>query len=90
MTRAAADGHDVWAKARQDSDFATFLAALERNVELKRRYIECFAPYDDPQVAIVGFSPRGGGGSDAAPAASQILDYYFHGPQLAQKPKDGD
>ncbi len=48
MTRAAADGHDVWAKARQDSDFATFLPALERNVELKRRYIECFAPYDDP------------------------------------------
>ena len=48
MTRAAADGHDVWAKARQDSDFATFLPALERNVELKRRYIECFAPYEDP------------------------------------------
>ena len=48
MTRAAADGHDVWAKARQDSDFAMFLPALERNVELKRRYIECFAPYEDP------------------------------------------
>ncbi len=48
MTRAAADGHDIWAKARQDSDFATFLPALERNVELKRRYIECFAPYEDP------------------------------------------
>jgi hypothetical protein len=27
-----------------------------------------------------------GGGSDAAPAASAILDYYFHGPQLAQEP----
>ncbi|MDO8613007.1 MAG: penicillin-binding protein 2, partial [Dehalococcoidia bacterium] len=49
-----------------------------------------FAPYDDPQVAIVVFFQRGGGGSDAAPAASQILDYYFHGPQLAQKPKGSD
>jgi cell division protein FtsI/penicillin-binding protein 2 len=49
-----------------------------------------FAPYDDPQVAIVVFFQRGGGGSDAAPAASQILDYYFHGPQLAQKPKESD
>jgi penicillin-binding protein 2 len=49
-----------------------------------------FAPYDDPQVAIVVFFERGGGGSDAAPAASQILDYYFHGPQLAQKPKESD
>jgi len=49
-----------------------------------------FAPYDDPQVAIVVFFQRGGGGSDAAPAAGQILDYYFHGPQLAQKPKESD
>ena len=49
-----------------------------------------FAPYDDPQVAIVVFFQRGGGGSDAAPAASHILDYYFHGPQLAQKPKESD
>jgi carboxypeptidase Taq len=48
MTRAASDGHDIWAKARQDSDFASFLPALRRNVELRRRYIECFAPYDDP------------------------------------------
>ncbi|HLA19209.1 MAG TPA: penicillin-binding protein 2 [Dehalococcoidia bacterium] len=48
------------------------------------------APYDDPQVAIVVFFQRGGGGSDAAPAAGHILDYYFHGPQLAQKPKESD
>jgi penicillin-binding protein 2 len=49
-----------------------------------------FAPYDDPQVAVVVFFQRGGGGSDAAPAAGQILNYYFHGPQLAQKPKESD
>ncbi len=45
-----------------------------------------FAPYDEPEVAVVVFFERGGGGSDAAPAASAILDYYFHGPQLAQEP----
>jgi penicillin-binding protein 2 len=45
-----------------------------------------FAPYDEPEVAVVVFLQRGGGGSDAAPAAGAILDYYFHGPQLAQKP----
>ncbi len=44
-----------------------------------------FAPYDKPEVAVVVFFDRGGG-SDAASAASKILDYYFHGPQLAQKP----
>jgi len=44
-----------------------------------------FAPYDEPEVAVVVFLQRGGG-SDAAPAARAILDYYFHGPELAQKP----
>ena len=47
-----------------------------------------FAPYDDPEIAVVVFFQRGGGGSDAAPAASEILDYYFNGPQLAQKPEE--
>jgi penicillin-binding protein 2 len=47
-----------------------------------------FAPYDEPEVAVVVFFQRGGGGSDAAPAASKILDYYFHGPELAQKPDE--
>ncbi len=44
-----------------------------------------FAPYDDPQVAIVVFVQRGSGGNDASPAAAKILDYYFHGPRLAQQ-----
>ena len=48
-----------------------------------------FAPYEDPQVAIVVFVQRGSGGQQAAPAAAKILDYYFHGPQLAQKPDEG-
>ncbi|MCH6555739.1 MAG: penicillin-binding protein 2 [Chloroflexi bacterium] len=49
-----------------------------------------FAPYDEPEVAVVVFFQRGSGGSDAAPAGSKILDYYFHGPQLAQKPEEGE
>jgi penicillin-binding protein 2 len=44
-----------------------------------------FAPYDEPEVAVVVFLQRAGG-SDAATASSQILDYYFHGPQPAQTP----
>ena len=40
MVGAAADGHDVWAKAREESDFSQFLPTLERAVELKRRYID--------------------------------------------------
>jgi len=42
-----------------------------------------FAPYDDPQIAVVVFVQRGSGGADASPAAAQIMDYYFNGPRLA-------
>jgi penicillin-binding protein 2 len=46
-----------------------------------------FAPYDDPEIAIVVFVQRGSGGADASPAASRILDYYFNGPGLARSPE---
>jgi hypothetical protein len=52
ITGAAAEAHDVWAKARQDNDFALFLPYLERAVELKRRYIDCFEGYDEPYSGI--------------------------------------
>jgi len=44
-----------------------------------------FAPYNDPQIAIVVFVQRGSGGDDASPAAAKILDYYFNAPRLAQQ-----
>jgi penicillin-binding protein 2 len=44
-----------------------------------------FAPYNDPQIAIVVFTQRGSGGNDASPAAAKILDFYFNGPRLAQQ-----
>lgn len=36
-----------------------------------------FAPYDDPQVVVTVYFELGWGGDLAAPAAAQILDYYF-------------
>jgi len=44
-----------------------------------------FAPYNDPQIAIVVFVQHGSGGNDASPAAAKILDYYFNAPRLAQQ-----
>jgi penicillin-binding protein 2 len=43
-----------------------------------------FAPYEDPEIAIVVFIQKGGGGQNAAPAAANILDGYFHGPRLTR------
>ena len=58
MTGAAADAHDVWAKARAENDYALFLPHLERAVELKRRYVECFDGYDEPyDVLLDDFEP---------------------------------
>ncbi|HEU0246681.1 MAG TPA: carboxypeptidase M32 [Gaiellaceae bacterium] len=48
LVRTAAQSYEVWVKAREDSDFASFRPWLEQIVELRRRYVECFAPYDDP------------------------------------------
>ncbi len=48
LVRTAAQSYEVWVKAREESDFATFRPWLEQTVELRRRYVECFAPYDDP------------------------------------------
>ncbi|NUT56295.1 MAG: carboxypeptidase M32 [Thermoleophilia bacterium] len=58
MTGAAAEAHDVWAKAREENDYQLFLPHLERAVELKRRYIECFDGYDEPyDVLLDDFEP---------------------------------
>lgn len=40
-------------------------------------WFAAFAPYDDPQVAIIVFHQHGNGANTAAPTAARILEYYF-------------
>ena len=42
MTRTAILSRQAWVEARKKSDFALFLPHLQKNVELKHRYVECF------------------------------------------------
>ena len=37
----------------------------------------CYAPFDDPQIAIVVYGEKTGGGSRLATIAKAILDVYF-------------
>ena len=37
----------------------------------------CFAPFEDPQVAIAVVAEKGGTGTELAAVAADILDYYF-------------
>ncbi len=46
MTLAASIGQEAWIAARAEDDFAAFVPHLRRNVELARRYVECFDGFD--------------------------------------------
>jgi carboxypeptidase Taq len=47
FAKVAAQSYDAWVRAREESDFAAFAPWLEQVIELRMRYVECFAPYDD-------------------------------------------
>ena len=42
ISRAASQAHPAWVEARKKSDFSLFLPYLQKNVELKHKYVECF------------------------------------------------
>jgi carboxypeptidase Taq len=59
IARAGSLGQQVWVQARAESDFAAFLPALERNLELKHRYIECFEPAGEPyDILLDDYEPE--------------------------------
>jgi len=59
MSRASSLALPVWAEARQNSDFSLFLPLLRQNLELRRRYVECFDAYDEPYDALLDDYERG-------------------------------
>jgi carboxypeptidase Taq len=60
MSRASSLAHQVWVRAREENDFASFLPALRENLELRRRYIACFeGDYDEPYDAALDDYERG-------------------------------
>jgi carboxypeptidase Taq len=48
MSRIASRGYRAWLQAREQQDYDVLYPLLEQALELRRRYVECFAPYDDP------------------------------------------
>ena len=45
----------------------------------------CYAPADDPQIAIAVVVEKGSAGASLAPIAKQVLDYYFDFEQSTQQ-----
>ena len=53
QARAASLGQEAWVKARAESDFSLFAPYLERNLELARRYVECFDEFECAYDALL-------------------------------------
>ena len=46
FSRITAMAHEIWAQARQESNFALFQPYLQQIVDLRRQYSDFFKPYD--------------------------------------------
>jgi carboxypeptidase Taq len=58
-SRAAALGEAAWQEARAASDFSRFRDALERHLELRQRYVDCFTDFEHRyDVLLDDFEPR--------------------------------
>jgi carboxypeptidase Taq len=59
IARVSSVAERVWEEAKKRSDFALFLPHLERNVELRRRYVECFDDAEHPYDPLLDdFEPQ--------------------------------
>jgi carboxypeptidase Taq len=53
MSRSAALANQVWVDARKNNDFKTFLPVLRKNLDLRKRYIDCFEVKDEPYDIVL-------------------------------------
>ena len=59
MSRSASLANPVWVAARRDNDFSSFLPALRTNLDLRKRYIDCFEVGDEPYDIVLDDYERG-------------------------------
>jgi carboxypeptidase Taq len=74
MTRTASLAERAWVEAKGRSDFAAFLPHLERTVELRRRYAECFAPFDHPYDPLLDDFEEGMTTAAIRPLLTELRD----------------
>ncbi|MFL5927446.1 MAG: carboxypeptidase M32, partial [Gaiellaceae bacterium] len=59
ITRSAALANSVWVEARKNNDFTSFLPVLRKNLDLRKRYIDCFEIDDEPYDVVLDDYERG-------------------------------
>jgi carboxypeptidase Taq len=59
MAQVSAEAAGVWEEAKATSSFERFLPVLERQLELRRRYVECFPARDEPyDILLDDYEPE--------------------------------
>ncbi len=60
MSRSSSLALPVWVDARKNNDFTAFMPVLRTNLDLRKRYIECFeGDYAEPYDAVLDDYERG-------------------------------
>jgi carboxypeptidase Taq len=72
IVRAGSRALHAWLQAREREDFALMLPHLERNLELRRRYIACFEGWDDEYDVLLDDYEPGMKTSDVDPVFEQL------------------
>lgn len=88
MEAVVAGGEGTGHGARIDSvEVAGKSGSAQNAGKLTHALFVCYAPADDPQIAVaVILEERGHGGTWAAPVARAVLDHYFHPEHYLPKP----
>ena len=74
LTRVASLSRNAWAGARAASDFSAFLPFLQQTIDLKKRYIDCFAPAAEPYDVLLDEFERGLPASEVRAIFTQLKD----------------
>jgi carboxypeptidase Taq len=53
LTRAGSLGYQAWLRAREQEDYSIMLPHLQRNLELRQRYVACFDYDGDPYDVVL-------------------------------------
>jgi carboxypeptidase Taq len=72
IVRASTLGYHAWLEARAEEDYSILLPHLEKNLELRRSYVDCFAPYDDPYDPLLDDYEPGMKTADVDPVFEQL------------------
>jgi carboxypeptidase Taq len=88
MARAASLALPVWAEARTESDYARFQPYLRRNLELRRRYVDCFDDYDEPYDVLLDDFERGMKTAEVRVVFDRLKEEQV--PLVAAAANDGD